>query len=111
MRLKTAEIDHFIAKPPDTMWVALIYGPDEGLVRERAIKLARTVLTDLKDPFRLIELNDEDLKSDPARIADEFGSISMLGGRRVIRVRTNSEKTARILAGFIESLDKDNLSF
>ncbi len=109
MRLKTAEIDRFIAKPPDTMWVALIYGPDEGLVRERAMKLARTVLSDLKDPFRLIELTDEDLKNDPARIADEFGSISMLGGRRVIRVRTNSEKTARILAGFIESLDKDNL--
>jgi len=109
MRLKTAEIDHFIAKPPDTMWIALIYGPDEGLVRERAGTLARTVLPDLKDPFRLIDLADEDLKSDPARVADEFGSISMLGGRRVIRIRTNSEKTARILTEFIESVDKDNL--
>ena len=109
MRLKTAEIDHFIAKPPDTMWIALLYGPDEGLVRERAVTLARTVLPDLKDPFRLIDLADEDLKNDPARVADEFGSISMLGGRRVIRIRTNSEKTARILTEFIESVDKDNL--
>lgn len=109
MRLKTAEIDHFIAKPPDTMWIALLYGPDEGLVRERAVALARTVLPDLKDPFRLIDLADEDFKSDPARIADEFGAIAMLGGRRVIRIRTNSEKTARILAEFIESVDQDNL--
>ncbi len=109
MRLKTAEIDRFLAKPPDTVPIALIYGPDEGLVRERAVKLAQTILPDLKDPFRSVDLTDGDLKADPARVADEFGSISMLGGRRIIRIRTSSERTARTLKEFIDSVDGDTL--
>ncbi len=109
MRLKTAEIDRFLAKPPDTVPIVLIYGPDEGLVRERAVKLAQTILPDLKDPFRSVDLTDGDLKTDPARVADEFGSISMLGGRRIIRIRTSGERTARTLKEFIDSVDGDTL--
>jgi len=64
----------------------LAFGPDEGLVRERADMLARQLVEDPSDPFRVARLTPETLKADPARLADEMAAISMLGGRRLVRL-------------------------
>ena len=63
-----------------------------GLVTERANRLAKSVVPDLTDPFRVADLDEGTLDSDPARLADEAQALSMTGGRRVVRVRgaTNS---------------------
>jgi len=78
----------------------LLYGPDAGLVRERADTLARTVCADLKDPFRVADLSGSALATDPARLADEAAQMSLIGGRRVIRVRDGADRLAGLFAGF-----------
>ena len=77
----------------------LLYGPDAGLVRERADTLARTVCPDLKDPFRVADLSGSALAADPARLADEAAQMSLIGGRRVIRVHDAADRLAGLFAG------------
>ena len=69
------------------MPVVLVYGPDEGLVRERVDRLIGTVLDDPKDPFRLSDLAADQIRSDPALLVDEARALCLMGGRRVVRVR------------------------
>src|SRR3954466_11006660 len=87
MEIKSHLADRFVAKPPPSLIAALVYGPDQGMVRERATALAKTVAPDLNDPFRVAELDEGTIDSDPARIWDEAAALSMIGGRRVVRVR------------------------
>ena len=68
MKVKSADADRYVARPPAGLVAALLYGPDQGLVHERAERLAKTVVPDLKDPFRVSELDDAALSGDPARL-------------------------------------------
>ena len=87
MKISTARTDAFIRRPDPQARAILLYGPDAGLVRERADALARTVTDDLADPFRVAELDAAALKDDPARLGDEAAALSLSGGRRVLRIR------------------------
>ena len=91
MKIAPRDISRFLKNPPADVRAILCYGPDGGLVRERAGFLARQVVEDLDDPFRVMTLSAGDLKSDPARLADEAAAISMTGGRRVVRVREDGD--------------------
>ncbi len=101
MIVKSHEAERFVAKPPAAIVAALVYGPDQGLVRERAEALALTVVTDLGDAFRVSELDDATLSADPARLADEAAALSMMGGRRVVRVRGASNGLANLFENFL----------
>lgn len=61
----------------------LLYGDDFGMIRERAEILVRAVAGSLDDPFLVSELAREDIK----RLPDEAAGLSLIGGRRVVRVR------------------------
>lgn len=97
--LKSREIDPFLNKPDFSKPVFLIYGPDAGLVSERADMLAEKSGVDLSDPFCLIWLNADDAAADPARIASEAHTIGMFGGKRLIRI---SGATRRDLAKAVQ---------
>ncbi len=90
MKLAFKQIDAFLKKPDSAIPVVLVYGPDEGLVRERADMLARVVTPDLKDPFMVADILPEQLRATPSLLTDEAQSLSMLGGRRVIRVHATA---------------------
>ena len=85
MKLDKAKLDR-VLKSPDSIGALLFYGPDEGLAHEYAGLAQKAVLGAGDDPFRLAELTPDDLKGDGARLADELNAISMLGGRRVVRI-------------------------
>jgi DNA polymerase-3 subunit delta len=70
-------------RDPGTCRVVLLFGDDIGLIRERSDALVRAVAGTLDDPFRVAELLREDIGSLPA----EAASLSLTGGRRVVRVR------------------------
>ncbi len=57
MKLSAARVAAFLQRPDQAIRAVLLYGPDTGLVRERADTLARTVCPDLKDPFRVADLS------------------------------------------------------
>src|SRR6516164_4406411 len=98
MKLPASRIAAFLQRPDRTIRAVLLYGPDTGLVRERAETLARTVCPDLKDPFRVADLSGSTLAADPARLADEAAQMSLMGGRRVVRVRDAADRLAALFA-------------
>jgi DNA polymerase-3 subunit delta len=103
MKLPPSRIAGFLQRPDPAIRAILLYGPDEGLVRERAEAAARSVCPDLKDPFRVADLMAVGLAADPARLADEAAQLSLAGGRRVVRVRGAGDALAKLFAGFLES--------
>ena len=109
MIVKAQEADRFAANPPKQLRAVLVYGPDAGLVQERAEKLLKSVVADLSDAFNVADLNESTLLSDPARLADEAAAISMMGGRRVVRVRGATNNLADLLEQFLEGPAGDAL--
>jgi DNA polymerase-3 subunit delta len=103
VRLAPSRIAEFLRRPDPEIRAVLMYGPDEGLVRERAEAVARSVCSDLRDPFRVADLMAAVLAADPARLPDEAAQLSLAGGRRVVRVRGAGDALAKLFAGFLES--------
>ncbi|HEY1707354.1 MAG TPA: DNA polymerase III subunit delta [Rhizomicrobium sp.] len=101
MIVKASDADRFVSRPPPGIAAILVYGPDQGLVRERAETAAKSVVPDLNDPFRVTDFPDGTLESDPARLFDEAAAISMLGGRRLLRVRGAGNGLAKLLDDFL----------
>ena len=98
--LKGRDIDAFLARPDAGRPIILLYGPDAGLVRERADALMASAVDDPNDPFSLVRLDGDELSAEPSRLVDEAMTVPLFGGRRAIRVRAGS----RSFAGGIDTL-------
>src|SRR5512132_226885 len=85
--LKSSDIESFVARPDPSRPVVLVFGPDAGLVSERADAIVRASVDDPSDPFALVRLDGDTLASDPARLIDEATTVPLFGRRRAIRVR------------------------
>src|SRR3981189_1442605 len=85
--LRGKDIDAFLARPDPGRPIILLYGPDSGLVRERAEALLASAVDDPNDPFSLVRLDGDELSADPSRLVDEAMTGALFGGRRAIRVR------------------------
>jgi DNA polymerase-3 subunit delta len=109
MEIKTGQADRFVAHPPKTLTAALVFGPDAGLVQERAETLAKTVVADLSDPFNVAELSESALIADRALLFDEAAALSLMGGRRLVRVRGAGNALADIFESFLEDHAGDAL--
>lgn len=109
MEVKPAQTGRFIAQPPDDLVAALVFGPDHGVVRERANALARTVVADLLDPFRVVELDESKIGSDPPVLWDEAAAVSMTGGRRVVRIRDAGNNLSAVMQRFLDDPAGDAL--
>jgi DNA polymerase III subunit delta len=92
--LRGQEINGFIARPDPVRPIILLYGPDAGLVRERADALIASAVDDLNDPFSLVKLDGDELAAEPSRLVDEAMTVPLFGGRRAIRVRAGSRSFA-----------------
>ena len=104
MKLSAAQINGFMAKPDPAARVILVYGPDSGLVHERAATLSKQVVADLNDPFRTANLTAAALTDDPARLHDEMAAQALGGGRRLIRMTTAAESMAPALDGLLKNM-------
>ncbi len=92
--LRGKEIDAFLARPDPGRPIILLYGPDAGLVRERADALLASAVDDPNDPFSLVRLDGDELSAEPSRLVDEALTMPLFGGRRAIRVRAGSRSFA-----------------
>lgn len=110
MKIVNRNIDSFVKKPSSGAMIVLVYGPDEGLVRERLNILTGSVVADIHDPFGVVTFSGNDLSENPSLLMDEALSISMMGGRRVVRVRDASDKITPVVKDVLSTLKKgDNL--
>jgi DNA polymerase-3 subunit delta len=103
MKLERRQIDEFLKNPGEKTAAVLVFGPDEGLVRERVNMLVKAAAGSSDDPFRVAELDADTMRSDPARLMDEAGAISMLGGRRAVRVSDVTDGMAKAIEDFLDS--------
>lgn len=92
--LKSSQIDAFVARPDPACAVVLVFGPDAGLVAERAAAIVQASIDDAADPFAVTRFAGDDLAGDPARLLDEAQAIPMFGGRRAILVRAGTRSIA-----------------
>ena len=88
---KRPDVERFLKKPDPGFRAAVIHGRDRGGVRERADLLARAVTANPDDPFDATLLTEDEI--DDGRLADALSAISMMGGRRLVRLRFSTEKT------------------
>ncbi|MEW6255961.1 MAG: DNA polymerase III subunit delta [Pseudomonadota bacterium] len=70
--------------------VILLFGPDVGLVRERAGAVVKRAVPDTADPFAVVRLEGDEIAADPRRLMDETRTIGLFGGERVVWVRAGS---------------------
>jgi DNA polymerase-3 subunit delta len=105
--LRGKEIDSFLARPDPGRPIILLYGPDAGLVRERAEALLASAVDDPTDPFSLVRLDGDELSAEPSRLVDEALTIPLFGGRRAIRVRAGSRSFASGVDALAETPLKD----
>ena len=109
VKLPAARIEAFLRRPDPAIRAVLLFGPDIGLVRERADAVARSVTEDLRDPFRVADLPAATLAADPARLFDEAAQISLMGGRRLVRVRDAGDALSALFGRFLADAPGDAL--
>ncbi|WP_027230944.1 DNA polymerase III subunit delta [Phyllobacterium sp. UNC302MFCol5.2] len=87
---KAHEVDSFLRRLDRAYPIILIYGPDKGLVTERAAAFIRLTALPPDDPFAVIRLDADAVQAEPGKLSDEANTISMFGGERLIWVRNAS---------------------
>ena len=108
--MKPKSPDSFIKAIPSDVLVVLIYGPDAGLVRERATLVGKSVVDDLNDAFNVAQLTGDQVAGDQSLLADEMAAQSLMGGRRLVHVRGAGESCAKAVEAVLALVGKtDNL--
>jgi len=104
VKLSGAKADQWIAKPGRNQHAVLLYGPNLGLVRERAKTMLRTWAGDAHDdPFAVATVDDARVRAEPSVIADEAFQQSFLGGAKVVWVTEAGDKLAGPLGEVLAS--------
>ena len=109
MKLSYRDIEPFVKNPNPAARIVLVYGPDQGLMKERAKTIAQSVVEDINDPFNAVTLTADNLAEDPARLSDEANAMSMMGGDRLIRIEDAGDKLTNYIKAYLEAPNESAL--
>lgn len=109
MKLTYKQIEPFVANPDKNARVIVIYGPDQGLVRERSKTIGHTIIQDLQDPFNSVIFTPDKISDDPALFFDEAQAQSLMGGNRLITIREGADSLTSHIKSYLESPSLDTL--
>jgi len=84
---KAFEVDKWLARPDPAFRLVLVYGPDRGLVAERARAFAVATKLPLDDPFSVVKIDAGEAGNDEGRLLDEARTVPMFSDRRLLWVR------------------------
>ncbi|WP_081159039.1 DNA polymerase III subunit delta [Ensifer aridi] len=84
--VKSHEFDNFLQRSAASYRLFLLYGPDRGLVSERAGQLAGAFGIPLDDPFAVVKLDATQLQG-AGSVLDEVNAIGLFGGEKLVWVR------------------------
>jgi DNA polymerase-3 subunit delta len=101
--IKATAIASFLKSIPAACQAILVYGPDEGLVSERATAASAAFQSATTPPGELIRLGESDLETEPERLAVELGTIAMFGGRRIVRTSHGRRVNGPFLKSLLDS--------
>ncbi len=100
--VKNANVDRYVARPDPARPIILVFGPDAGLVHERAEALIASAVDDPRDPFSLARIDGDGLADEPDRLVEEALTVPLFGGRRAVWVKAGGRNFAaaveRVLA-------------
>ncbi|MER8832631.1 DNA polymerase III subunit delta [Mesorhizobium sp. M0045] len=102
---KAYEVDAWLAKPDPRISIVLLYGPDRGLVAERAKAFAAKTGLPLDDPFSVVRLDGSEVDRDEGRLLDEARTVPMFSERRLLWVRNAGAQKA--LADDVKALTSE----
>ncbi len=109
MKVAANGVERFAKEPPSGIRAVLVYGPDTGKVLETARRISRSAVADLDDPFNVCELDGDAITGDPARLSDEMHARSLMGGRRLVRLRGARDSAAEAIANGLDGDTGDTL--
>ena len=89
---KRPEVDRFLKSPDGHIRAAVIHGKDRSGVTERALTLYKAITPDLNDPFNVTFLTEADIDGDAVKLEEALTALSMIGGRRLVRIRLSDGK-------------------
>lgn len=101
--VKHHQAESFVKTLDKRICAVLFYGPDAGLVCERAQRLAKSLAGQGPDQGEILQFEDADLDADPDRIVVELQTLPMFGGRKIIRARAGRRIAAPLLKPLIEA--------
>lgn len=90
--IQAHKVESYLASPDPRHRTILFYGPNRGLVSERAETFAKSLKIDISDPFATVRLDADEAASDRNRIADEAHTVSMFGDERLIWIKGSTQK-------------------
>lgn len=100
--IRAAQANAFLAKPDARIRAVLLYGPDAGLVSERAQKLASLLAAREEPPGEIIRLDETDLEASPERLAVELLTVPMFGGAKIVRTSTSRRVNTATLQPLVD---------
>ena len=100
--IRPQQANAFLTNPDPAIRAILFYGPDAGLVSERAKRLA-TRLAERDTPAgEVVRFDEADLEADPDRIAVELLTVPMFGGAKIVRTSTSRRVNAALLKRLLD---------
>ncbi|MBZ8135063.1 DNA polymerase III subunit delta [Afifella sp. IM 167] len=85
--VRAGGVSAFVAAPPESIRLFLVYGPDQGAVTERAETLASVLSSRHAGGVTLVRIGSDELSGDPGRISDEANADLLFGGPPLIRLK------------------------
>ena len=104
MKIPPARAETFLSGLSDNIHGILLYGPDSGLVRERAMTALKKVTGGSDDPFLIAEMTAAEIREDPARVTDEACALAFGGGRRAVRLRGAADGATKVIGGTLDTM-------
>jgi DNA polymerase-3 subunit delta len=86
MKINPADVDNLINNNLTRVRGLLVYGPDNGLVRERVKNISTKLVPHNSDPFQLADFSFDKIKDDLSPAIDAIFSQSLSRKKRLIRV-------------------------
>ena len=109
VKVAPRDINRYLSDVGSQTRVVLVFGRDDGLVRERAGKIGKQICEDLSDPFQVARPTLSQIKETPSILLDEVGAISMMGGRRLVRLEGAGNESATAVELVLDSDQGDGL--
>jgi len=97
------DVDGALRRVAPGIVAVLVYGPDDGLVAERARRAAHAAVDDPSDPFQLVRIDGDTVAAEPGRLADEIGTLGLFGGSRCVWVKPTGRNIAPAVEAAIEA--------
>lgn len=101
--IKANQADRFAADPDKAISAVLVYGPDTGLVSERARAVAEALVKRSGGDAEVIRVEETDLEHNPDRLQVELQTIPMFGGGKVVRTTAGRKINAALFKDVFEA--------